>query len=99
MAFLSAGEVEWLYSGVTNTKPSASDILADHFLVCSLEYLFCEGGIGSSKNGRLISARSRSSVSMSVRALAISVIQRAGWMLNRPGRVDPAIIFIFTILF
>ena len=47
MAFFSAPDVEWLYSGVTKTKPSKEAILAAHAWVCGWEYCPSDGGIAS----------------------------------------------------
>jgi hypothetical protein len=61
MAFLRAPEVLWLYSGVTNTKPSKLSIFAAHALVCAFEYWPRDGGASSSSSGRLKSAMSTNS--------------------------------------
>jgi hypothetical protein len=46
MAFFSTPEVEWLYSGVTITKPSNEAILAAHSRVCGWLYWAIDGGTG-----------------------------------------------------
>ncbi len=51
MAFLSAPEVEWLYSGVTKTKPSNDAIFSAQASVCGWVYCPIEGGIASSRCG------------------------------------------------
>ena len=55
MAFLSTPEVEWLYSGVTKTKPSNAAILSAHALVCVVRVLArCDGGIGLVQVGQRV---------------------------------------------
>ena len=51
IAFLSAPDMPWLYSGATNTKPSKPAIFAAHFFVCGFSYRPSEGGTGSSSRG------------------------------------------------
>ena len=55
--------------GKTGVKEA---IFAAHFFVCSMEYLPCDGGTGSSSSGRLKSLMSTSSNSASARFFASS---------------------------
>src|SRR5215475_11115926 len=89
MEFFSAPDVEWLYSGVTKTNPSNEAIFSAQALVCGRLYWPIEGGIASSRCGRLYSAMSTSSYSASLRCLATSSTQRATASPLRPGRVLP----------
>lgn len=72
MAFFRAPEVEWLYSGVTKTKPSKEAIFSAQALVWGWVYWPSDGGAASSRWGGLWSAMSTSSYSASVRCLAMS---------------------------
>ena len=89
IAFLSAPLVEWLYSGVTNTKPSNEAILSAHARVCSFAYCPRDAGIASSRCGSAKSARSTISKSASSRTAACSYTHLATWSPTRPGRVLP----------
>jgi len=51
MAFFSTPDVEWLYAGVTMTKPSKEAVFSAHFFVCSPLYRPIDGGSGSSRCG------------------------------------------------
>src|SRR3569832_690863 len=60
-----------MYSGVTKTYASNGSILADHAWVWGFVYWPKEGGIGSSRSGRLNALMSTTSNSASVRFFAI----------------------------
>src|SRR5579863_4687347 len=92
MAFLSAPEMLWLYSGVTNTYASNEAIFEAHTFVCAWLYWPRLGGAGSSSKGRRYSAMSTNSNSASRRPLAILNTQRATASLLRRGRVLPVTI-------
>ena len=51
MAFFSAPDIEWLYSGVTKTYASKEPIFAAHLRVWGRLYWPTRGGTGSSKWG------------------------------------------------
>src|ERR1700680_2749787 len=51
MAFLSTPDVEWLYSGVTNTNPSNRAMVAAQSWVWGFWYWPAIGGSGSSRGG------------------------------------------------
>ena len=93
MAFFSGAGNPELYSGVMITRASAVSISWAQAIVCGLVYLPSLGWCGSSRNGRLISARSSTSTrSKSPVRQAVSAIQppMAGPLL--PGRVDATMI-------
>ena len=64
MAFFSGAGKPELYSGVTITSASAVSISCAQASVCGLVYLPSLGWCGSSRNGRLISARSSTSTAV-----------------------------------
>src|SRR5690349_15129296 len=94
MAFFSGAGKPELYSGVTITSASAASISRAQASVCGLVYLPSLGCCGSSRNGRLISARSSTSTrSKSVVRQADRAIQPAMAGPLLPGRVDATMIF------
>src|SRR5580704_19760431 len=97
MAFLSAPEVPWLYSGVTKIYPSNEAIAADHALVCAWLYEPDDAGMGSSRNGSSKVARSRMAKSASLRFSAISWAHLAMASPFLPGRVLPMMMAILSI--
>src|ERR1700722_4838953 len=99
MAFLSAPEVPWLYSGVTKTYPSNEAMAADQSLVCGWLYEPDVAGMGSSRSGSSKVARSRRAKSASVRFRAISYAHLAPASAFRPGRVLPTMMAILIIAY